>query len=234
MRIFIGWDSRFPEPALVLEWSLRKHSSIPLDIRFLKYDELRRTLGFNRKPDPLASTEFTYTRFLVPFLCDYRGMALFLDNDMLCFDDISQITELPMDGLALRVTQHDYRPTADTKMDGVKQTVYPRKNWSSFMWMDCSKLKLWTKEAVETASGAYLHRFEDIPREQIGKIDLAWNSLDRALVKMGHWTSGGPWFEECRDCPDAEVWLKAKAEYESDRNRWQRTFRHPDPSFGLL
>ena len=229
MRIFIGWDSRFPEPALVLEWSLRKHSSIPLDIHFLKYAELQREHGFNREPDPLASTEFTYSRFLTPYLCDYRGKALFIDNDMLCLSDIAVIDQLPMDGLALRVTKHDYQPVAKTKMDGCQQTSYPRKNWSSFMWMDCSKLTLWTKEVVETASGAYLHRFEDIPDEQIGDVDLSWNSLDH-VTKLVHWTSGGPWFDECKDCPDADIWLKAKAEYESDRDRWQRTFGLVDSS----
>ncbi len=59
-RIFIGWDFRFPEPADVLANSLRKHSSIELDIRYLKLPELR----LNRGYDPLASTEYTYSRFL--------------------------------------------------------------------------------------------------------------------------------------------------------------------------
>ena len=35
-RIYIGWDSREAECADVLANSLRKHSSIPLDIRYLK------------------------------------------------------------------------------------------------------------------------------------------------------------------------------------------------------
>ncbi len=59
LRIFIGWDSRFPEPADVLRYSLLKHSSIPLEIRYLKLDEL----NLRRERDPLASTEFTYSRF---------------------------------------------------------------------------------------------------------------------------------------------------------------------------
>src|ERR1700730_2244881 len=80
LRIFIGWDSRFPEPADVLAYSLLKHASIPLDIQYLKLDELK----LRRAHDPLASTEFTYSRFLVPYLCSFRGKALFLDNDMPC------------------------------------------------------------------------------------------------------------------------------------------------------
>ena len=83
--IFIGWDSRFPEPADVLRYSLLKHSSIPLEIRYLKLDELE----LHRQHDPLASTEFTYSRFLVPHLCKFQGTALFLDNDMLCLGDVA-------------------------------------------------------------------------------------------------------------------------------------------------
>ncbi|HEY2882169.1 MAG TPA: glycosyltransferase, partial [Pirellulales bacterium] len=103
-RIFIGWDSRFPEPADVLAYSLRKHSSIPLDIKYLKLNDLK----MNRTYDPLASTEFTYSRFLPPHLCNFRGTALFLDNDMLCLADIAEIAALDMKNYSLRVVKHEY------------------------------------------------------------------------------------------------------------------------------
>ena len=168
LRIFIGWDSREPECADVLRYSLEKHSSIPLDIRYLKLPEL----DFDRPWDPLQSTEFTYTRFLVPSLCDYQGKAVFMDCDMLCLGDIRELDELPMEDLALRVVKHDHRPTEKTKMDGKVQTVYPRKNWSSLMLMNCAELGLWRKRVVEMASGAYLHRFQEIPDEKIGEIPI--------------------------------------------------------------
>jgi len=154
LRIFIGWDSRFPEPADVLRYSLLKHSSIALDIRYLKLEELK----LSRSHDPLASTEFTYSRFLVPHLCNFQGKAVFLDNDMLCLGDAKQLDDLDMTSYALRVVQHDYQPTNGVKMYGCPQTSYPRKNWSSMMIMDCAKLRLWSKEVVETQTGAYLHR----------------------------------------------------------------------------
>ncbi|HTQ38764.1 MAG TPA: hypothetical protein VMJ32_07035 [Pirellulales bacterium] len=209
-RIFIGWDSRFPEPADVLAYSLRKHASIPLDIRYLKLPELR----LNRAHDPLATTEFTYSRFLVPNLCRYQGTALFLDHGMLCLSDIREIAELDMTGLTLRVVKHDYQPTSAVKMYGAVQTTYPRKNWSSMMLMNCEKLTLWSKDVVETATGAYLHRFQDIPDNQIGDLSKTWNTLDTmdAATKLIHWTSGGPWFEQIRNCPHAEMWLQARDE----------------------
>jgi lipopolysaccharide biosynthesis glycosyltransferase len=211
LRIFIGWDSREAECADILAYSLRKHSSIPLDIRYLKLTEL----DFARPHDPLQSTEFTYTRFLVPHLCGYQGTAVFMDCDMLCLGDIAQLARLDMKPHALRVVKHDYRPSQTIKMDGKVQTTYPRKNWSSLMLMDCAKLKLWTKEVAETQTGAYLHRFQDIPDEMIGDIPDTWNTLDwmDERTQLIHYTSGGPWFEECKDHPYGGIWLTYRDEY---------------------
>ena len=210
LRIFIGWDSRFPELADVLRYSLVKHASIPLEIHYLKLDELQ----LSRAHDPLASTEFTYSRFLVPHLCNFRGKALFLDNDMLCFGDVKQLDQLDMTGLALRVVKHDYEPTNSVKMYGAVQTSYPRKNWSSMMLMDCAKLRLWSKEVVETQTGAYLHRFQDLPDEQIGDIPKTWNTLDWMddHTKLIHYTNGGPWFPQYANHPHAAVWYAMRDE----------------------
>ena len=220
LKIFIGWDSREAECSDILAYSLRKQSSIPLEIHCLKRDEL----DFARQADPLQSTEFTYTRFLVPHLCDYRGKAVFMDCDMVCLGDIKDLYELDMTNYALRVVKHDYRPTATTKMDGQKQTVYPRKNWSSLMLMNCAKLRLWTKEVVETQTGAYLHRFQDIPDEQIGDLPKTWNTLDwmDENTKLIHYTSGGPWFERCKDHPYGAAWL-------AWRDRYRAAKREGDP-----
>lgn len=217
LRIFIGWDSRFPEPADVLAHSLRKHSSIPLDIRYLKLDEL----GLNRTHDPLASTEFTYSRFLVPHLCGFRGKAMFLDNDMLCLGDVKELDDLDMTNFALRVVKHEYSPVNTVKMYGCPQTSYPRKNWSSMMLMDCAKLKLWSKEVVETQTGAYLHRFQDIEDAAIGEIPKTWNTLDWMdhTTKLIHYTNGGPWFDAYRDHPHAAVWVQARDEMRSQQKK---------------
>lgn len=208
MRVFVGWDSRFPEPARVLALSMRMRSSVPLDIRYLDLRHLRECYGFRREHDPLQSTEFTYTRFLVPWLCAFSGKALFVDNDMLCLGDLNEVLSLDMNGLALRVVKHDHNPVRIVKMYGCVQTSYPRKNWSSLMLMDCTRLECWSKHVVQTATGARLHRFEDIPDEQVGNLPQEWNDLDHLGpgTKMIHYTSGGPWYPEYEDCPGAGLW----------------------------
>ena len=213
-RVFIGYDPSQHISFQVLRYSLQKHTTQELDIRAIDAEKIP---NWGRPIDPLASTPFTYTRFLVPWLCDYEGIALFMDGDMLALGDVSELFALPMDDLALRVRQHDYNPQATVKMGGKVQTQYPRKNWSSLMLMNCSKLGAWTKEAVETQTGAWLHRFEAIGDEQIGDISEEWNVLDHMTgpTKLLHYTSGGPWLAGCEDADHADLWHEYREEYEA-------------------
>ncbi|MEJ7824201.1 MAG: hypothetical protein WKF48_02160 [Solirubrobacteraceae bacterium] len=215
-RVFIGYDPSQHISFEVLRYSLVKHATEPLDIQAIDAEQIP---DWGRPIDPLASTPFTYTRFLVPWLMGYEGIALFMDGDMLALGDISELFHLPMDGLALRVRQHDYNPEATVKMGGKVQTQYPRKNWSSLMLMDCAKLGAWTKEAVETQSGAWLHRFEAISDEQIGDISEEWNVLDHMTgpTKLLHYTSGGPWLAGCEDADHADLWRAHREEHEAAR-----------------
>jgi hypothetical protein len=215
-RIFLGYDPSQHIAYEVLKYSLEKHAREPIDVQPVDQDKIP---GWNRKLDPLQSTPFTYTRFLVPWLCDYEGIALFMDSDMLALDDISELFHLPMDGLALRVRKHEYNPEATVKMGGKVQTQYPRKNWSSLMLMNNPELRVWSKDAVETQSGAWLHRFEPIPDEKIGDISEEWNVLDHMTgrTKLLHYTSGGPWLPGCEDADHADLWHQYREEYESTR-----------------
>ena len=209
-RIFIGWDSRFPEPADVLAFSLRKHSTIALDIRYLRLNELR----LNRQRGPLDSAEFTFSRFLVPHLCDYRGTALYLDSTALCLSDIHEIAGLPMESLALRVVNRDCWNASPSKSGATSQSTVPRNNLSSMMLLNCERLTLWTKDVVETATIGYLDRFEDIQGNQIGDLPKSWNWLGARDhdMKFVYWSSAGPWLEQSGDCPHRDVWLKARDE----------------------
>lgn len=226
-RVFIGWDSRFPEPGMILAHSLRENSQHPLDIRFLDYRHLQDCYGFTREPDPLATTEFSYSRFLVPWLCDFDGWALFLDNDMICLGDIHELFTAPWPwqvGKALYVVQQEHNVVdGSLKMSGVVQTAYPRKNWSSVMLMNCNMLNCWRKELVETAPGSRLHRFYDVPECDLGMLPVQWNTLDDCQpdTKLVHWTSGGPWNDATKEWPHQELWFKY-------RRSWLRSIGLPD------
>ena len=195
IKIFIGWDSRYPACADVLKYSSQKRARVPVDIKFLRLKELNLV-----KNDPLASTEFTYTRFLVPYLCEYKGHALFLDSDMVCQADIAELFEYCSSDFAIRCVHHNYNPIAKTKMEGQTQTQYPRKNWSSLMLMNCERLKKLTKHFIEGATGAALHQFQFLGNNEIGDVPKEWNLLDswNGRGKIIHYTMGGPGLEQYR------------------------------------
>lgn len=215
LRVFIGWDSREDIAYQVARRSLLRHSSIPLDIIPIRIEDLRARELFWRDQDPLASTEFTYTRFLTPYLADYRGWALFCDCDFLFLADIAGILSHCDPEKAVACVKHDYRPTETTKMDGQVQTVYPRKNWSSFMLFNCEhpSTRSLTPEIVNSQTGAYLHRLQWARDEEIGSLPEEWNWLEgwnekpaTGTPKAVHFTLGGPWFENKQDVDYAELW----------------------------
>ena len=215
LNVFIGWDSREVEAYDVAVGSLIRHASIPVNVVPIKLDELVANGLYTRAIDPLATTEFTYSRFLTPHLAGFTGWAVFFDCDFLWLGDIAPIQQYMDDSKAICCVQHDYQPKETTKMDGKPQTVYPRKNWSSFMLFNCdhpSTQKL-TPAVVNSESGAYLHRFQWAADDEIGELPVAFNWLegwhDKAETgdpRAVHFTRGGPWFPEWQDVDYAAQW----------------------------
>src|SRR5210317_1036472 len=127
-NIYVGWDSREPIAADVLKYSIQEYTSVPVNIIYLQQDKLREQGLYWRDVDPLASTEFTFTRFLVPYLNNYEGYALFVDCDFLAIADLAELFERADKRKAVQVVKHNYTPPEGYKMDGQRQLPYPRKN----------------------------------------------------------------------------------------------------------
>ena len=214
MKVFVGYDPRED-----IAYQVCKHSIVSKQpeaiVRPLVQKELRDAGWYTRPVDKLASTEFTFTRFLVPELSNYKGWALFMDCDMILTTDIKELFDQADDSKAVMCVQHDYTPKEGMKMDGQKQTIYPRKNWSSVVLFNCahpSNAKL-TQDMVNDIelNGAYFHRFSWLKDEEIGELDHTWNYLvgvydDIETPKLIHYTEGGPWFENYRNCEFNELW----------------------------
>lgn len=179
-RIFIGYDSGESLASLICHKSLQQHATCPLVITELNQAALRDCGLYTRARDPLASTEFTYTRFLVPLLCGYAGWALFVDADFLFQSDVAVLWALRDSSKAVQVVQHDYTPTATEKMGGLPQQPYPRKNWSSLILWNCGHPdnRHLTRTVVNREPGAYLHRFQWLRDDQIGALPKTWNWLE--------------------------------------------------------
>jgi len=217
LNIYIGYDRKEVEAFHVLVHSLLRHASQPIAIHPLYRPSLIASGLYWREPDALATTEFSLTRFLVPFLSAFKGISLFLDCDMLCQADIAELfAYAEADPFkACHVAQHEYVPKSAVKMDGQRQTVYPRKNWSSVMLFQNSLCHRLTPEYVNTVSPAELHRFQWIPDRHLGDLPLQWNWLvgeydPNPDAKLLHYTLGGPWFVGCAQGPETERWIEER------------------------
>ena len=213
--IYIGYDSREKVAYDVCKFSIEKRASMPVNIQPLDLSKLKRRGLYWRAEDPLASTEFTYSRFLTPYLNNFTGCAMFVDCDFLFLTDIWELLEQFDQTKAIQCVQHDYKPTEATKMDGVKQTNYPRKNWSSLMLFNCEHYTCTqlTVDVTNTQTGKYLHRMEWAKDDEIGELSHLWNYLEGWYPSDGspkavHYTRGGPWFKDYQNVDWGKEWLR--------------------------
>lgn len=177
--------------------------------------------GFDGQQD--GTNAFIYSRYLIPYLQDFRGWALFADGDMVCLSDIARLwslRDLHQFNKAVCVVKHGYATKQKRKYIGSPiendNIDYPRKNWSSVMLWNCEHYanRILTPEYVAEAGGKALHRFEWLRDEQIGELPDTWNVLvgEQPLPEkpdLLHYTLGVPGFKHYRDCDGAQHWLDA-------------------------
>lgn len=224
LPVFIGYDQREHEAYNVCRYSLMRHSNIPLHVQSLNQKNLRwnklywrefSTTESGQKIDARDgkpfSTEFSFTRFLVPALCQYEGWAMFVDCDFLFVADVGELVSLLDPAKAVMVCQQTHEPKEAEKMDGQEQTRYQRKNWSSFMLFNCghASVRNLTVDAVNNEPGSWLHQFQWLRDEEIGALPPQWNWIENVTEgepKAIHYTLGGPWFEHYKNVAFADKW----------------------------
>ena len=214
MKVFVGYDDREDIAYKVCEYSVKRKNK-KAQVFPLKQEELKDANLYWREKDPLSSTAFTFTRFLVPALMNYEGWAIFCDCDIIWMLDPAEIMKYADKKYAVMVVKHDYTPPEGLKMDGQKQLPYPRKNWSSVILWNCGhpSNKKVTPDLVNTETGQYLHRFNWLKNEEIGELTHHWNWLVNhyhepkdGTPHVIHYTEGGPWFENYKHCEYGYHW----------------------------
>ncbi len=209
IRLFVGFDQVEAVAFHTLVQSVIEHTEHPVSITPVKRSMIPE---FRRERDATQSNEFTYSRFLVPYLCGYHGWGLFMDCDMLLTTSIEELWELRDPRYSVMCVKHHYEPKTSRKFLGAPQASYPRKNWSSVMLFNCSACKVLTPRYVEQASPANLHRMQWTMDDQIGELPVEWNHLvgeypENPEAKNIHWTIGGPWFTEYVNTEHAAKWF---------------------------
>lgn len=185
LNCFIGYDPRQPIAASVLAHSVARRCSVPVSITFLHLDQLPITRR--------GLTEFTYSRFLVPYLSGYDGVSIFLDSDMLCLGDLENLMAYPMEalGCGVFVVPHTLK--------------FERPSVMVFRNALC---KMLTPEYVQNMNN---NLFNFAWTAHVGGLPKEWNHLvgydapnpDAQLI---HFTQGIPCWPETKHCAYSYEW----------------------------
>ena len=207
IRVFIGYDPAETVAFHVLAHSIWRRATAPVLVTGLRLGQI----PMWRESDPRQSTDFAFSRFLVPYLCNYEGRAIFMDCDMLARADLVELWSSLPQFKSVAVVKHDYTPLGETKFLDRPQTAYRRKNWSSVMVFNNAACRALTPDYVNTAPGLALHQFEWLEDSQIWQLAPEWNHLvgeypPQPHAKLVHFTLGTPCFAAYRRCEFADEW----------------------------
>lgn len=182
IRVFIGCDSRQPLGYTVLQHSIQRHARGRVVVEPLHIDRLpikRRGL-----------TDFTYSRFLVPWLCDFEGVAIFMDADIVVNGDVAELAAQADGASSVQVMQEQ-----------------PRFEWPSVMLFNNAHCKTITPDFVDDTA----NKLFDLAWGRVGTFSKEWNhcvnKVDPAEAKLYHFTEGLPCWVECQGSPFDEIWF---------------------------
>lgn len=228
LQVYLGYDPAEHEAGLVCAASLRRVTNGEIEPVFLNQDRLRAAGLYTRNEDwrgqkyclesqSTMSTQFSNSRFLTPIL-GQSGFALFCDTDMVFYEDPRLMLDEIAPDYAVYCVQQYHAGTEPSKMMGMAQTRYSRKNFSSVMLFNCDhaanqRLSLWD---VNHRPGRDLHQFYWINDSELGDLDTRWNQLVGVQPEIRakgivHWTRGGPWFDGWVPQPYDDLWLAERA-----------------------
>jgi hypothetical protein len=240
LNVFVGYDDREDEAYRVCHFSIANRTPETVAIRPLKHRPLRQ-LGLFTRPWRITesgqyvderdgkpfSTQFSHSRFLVPAYARHLGVtekwALFCDCDFMFRADLRELFALADDRFAVMCVKHRHKPAEGLKMDGMAQTQYRRKNWSSLVLFNLHHPANAALDAktVNEQPGSWLHAFGWLRDKQIGEFPPEWNWIEGASPeiepKAVHFSAGGPWFPEYADVRYADEWRMVRAQMHNPR-----------------
>lgn len=201
LRIFIGHEPRMAIQTNVAISSLYEAASAPVSVTPL----VLRQLPLQRR----GLTEFSFARFLVPWLCGFDGWALFIDSDVIVNGDVAELFALADPQYAVQVC--DIQPEFERAAVMLFNCGHPDNREITPEWLETTK--------------CLMHLIGWTPN--VGFIPLNWGHavgysrpqpLDR--LQLIHYTAGVPAWPETADGEHAEEWHKARRQMCSVKTTW--------------
>ena len=214
LRIFIGYDSKEIVAYHTCVQSIIDHATQPVAITPVC---LTHMTEYRKPRHSTQSTEFSMSRFMVPYLCDYQGTAIFVDCDTIFRADPAELMMFAHEGSypqkAVYVVKHDYTPNSKVKFLDQIQTTYEKKNWSSVVVFNNWKCKKLTPKYINKAGGLELHQFKWLDSDDdIGALPVEWNHLvgeylEDPTANLVHFTQGTPCFSGWENQEHSDEWF---------------------------
>jgi len=176
MRVFVGGDETEEVAARVLEHSIKKHASGPVEVTIMRDFQIPKPKDHRNR----SRTKFSFYRFKIPELCGWRGRALYVDSDMLVFKDLAELWRIPFgDQKILCTFQKDPPPAWKDH-----SWFHPGRQFS-VMLLDCDRLPWRIDEVIRGLDeGKYdyqdlLFRMCLVGHDEIGeRVPKEWNCLE--------------------------------------------------------
>jgi hypothetical protein len=185
LRVFIGFDPRAHVAFHACANSIIARCSKPVAITPLVLP----TLPISKT----GLTQFTFTRFLVPYLCEYKGYALFMDSDVIVLGDIAELFETAAADPSKAVHAVKFESGSPATVDHLN-----RFERAAVMLFNCEhpdNVKL-TPEFIEKGEGLHGLKWT----QAIGDLPEEWQHVvmyqNPKLAKLIHYTAGVPIWPE--------------------------------------
>ncbi len=200
IKIFVACQRSHDLVVKVLEWSVQRTTTYPFKIYSMYKQEIPFEMPKDDKNKP--GTPFSFQRFMIPEMCNFKGRAIYMDCDQILITDIARLFHRPMNGFDL---MH-----CETGKRGTKKFAQR----SSVMLIDCEKTKWKISDLVNDMNEGkitYQQLMIDMATENKGVIPYTWNSLDKyepGKTDLIHYTAKKtqPWINHNHpDCP--EIWF---------------------------
>lgn len=180
LPIFIGVDTRHPVAYTALRQSIEARSSVPVAITPLLLDQLPITRR--------GLTDFSFSRYLPPWMMGYKGVCAFFDADMIMLGDVKDLFDLHDPQYAVQVVKNKLR-----------------FEWPSMMLFNCEKCTALTPGFIENG------RPHDLDWGPVGDLPEEWNHCigydePNPDAKLLHYTMGVPAFPETHILGYVDEW----------------------------
>lgn len=213
IRVYVGTDRSQMLAVPVLEHSIKRHTKAKVEV----IPMLDLPVPVPQDPRNGQRTGFSFSRFCIPKLAGYKGKAIYMDADMLVFQDIEELWNIPFDGAKIIIQKEVKFEEVTTQKVGAPKK---RKKQCAVMLLDCERLD-WKVEEIVSRMDDGEYNYEELMYEMCilqesevkYGVPFEWNSLEHwdKDTRLIHYTDvytqpwtecGNPfgylWFDEVR------------------------------------